>query len=274
MLRGGDVRVKGRHPTGRPWRVTITEPPSLSALRKITKAVVTSPGGGLPHSDSLRRRPDSGNAQQDKDKEAFVMRRYESMRGRGESTGLGPSPRGAHMVSVGEGEAGASEAMASMDVSAAEEGHVLAHVPLRDGAAMTTSGDYMQVYVSSDHMYCHVFNPRAKRLLEVSPTALAQTSVVTDGSCMYTDALATTALVLGAVPRDARTFLDGLSSFAVPVEDYLLYAREGPKVIRRRLRGSEAEVAREIRLAQSEPARVVVIGGGLAGFAAAIQAAK
>ena len=50
--------------------------------------------------------------------------------------------------------------------------------------------------------------------------------------------------------------------------------QQGPKVIRRRLRGSETEVAREIRLAQHEPATVLVVGGGLAGFSAAIEAAK
>lgn len=204
------------------------------------------------------------------------MRRFDSMRRRGESTGLGPSPRSHRGGSVEEGEAGVREAMASINLNAPDEGAhaILAHVPLRDGTAITTSGDYMQAYIFGDKLYFHIFNPKTRRLLEVTAAALAQVSVVTAHSCMHADALATTALAMGGSPKDARRFLDGLASFAAPVEDYLLYAREGPKVIRRRLRGSEAEVAREVRMAQHDQARVVVIGGGLAGFAAAIEAAR
>jgi hypothetical protein len=280
---GGDVRVKGHHPTGRRWFVTITEPPSLSALRKAIPAVVASPG--LTRSESLRRRADSGNANahnqqhqqhqhQDHPQEPCPLRRLESsLRRRGESSGLGTSPR-ERGASLEEGEAGVLEAMASVNINAADEGThaILAQVSLRDGVAITTSGDYMQAYWFGDRLFFHIFNPKTKRLLEVEAAALAQATVVTDSSCMYADALATTALAMGAVPKDARKFLDGLSTLGV--EDYLLYAREGPKVIRLRLRGSEAEIAREIRWAQHEPARVVVIGGGLAGFAAAIEAAK
>lgn len=273
------MRVKGNHPTGRQWFVTITEPPSLSALRKAIPTVIASPGA-VSRADSLRRRTDSGGVQQQdgqQQSEAYVMRRYESMRRRGESTGLGPSPRSNRAGSVEEGEDGVLEAMAAVNFNAPDEGQhaILAQVPLRDGAAITTSGDYMQAYWFGDRLFCHVFQPKSRRLLEVTAAALAQTTVVTGGSCMYADALATTALAMGAVPKDARGFLDSLSAFAgVAVEDYLLYAREGPKVIRRRLRGSESEVAREIRMAQHEPAKVVVIGGGLAGFAATIEAAK
>lgn len=45
-------------------------------------------------------------------------------------------------------------------------------------------------------------------------------------------------------------------------------------MVRRRIRGAESESARETRMAQHvKGARVVVVGGGLAGYSAAIEAA-
>eukprot|EP00624_Nannochloropsis_granulata_P002102 evm.model.NODE_20417_length_10763_cov_21.298616.2 len=111
---------------------------------------------------------------------------------------------------------------------------------------------------------------------DVRVSGLAQTSVVTDGPCMYADALATTALAMGVAPKEARKFLDIVSPLlgGAPVTDYLLYVRDGPKVLRRRVRGSEDETAKEIRLSEHKPAQVIVVGGGLAGFSALIEAAK
>ena len=166
---GGDVRVKGHHPTGRRWFVTITEPPSLSALRKAIPAVVGSPS--LTRQESLRRRTDSGKGEQDgQSSEAHFMRRFESMRRRGESTGLGPSPRSQRGASVEEGEAGMLEAMASINLNAPDEGAhaILAQVALRDGTAITTSGDYMQAYIFGDKLFFHVFDPKSRRLMEVT----------------------------------------------------------------------------------------------------------
>ena len=109
--------------------------------------------------------------------------------------------------------------------------------------------------------------------MEVTSTGMAQVSVMVAGPCMVADALTTAAMAMGDV-LEARRFLEGLSSYSAPVDDFLLYCREGPRVVRRRVRGQESEVARETRMAQHEPAKVVVVGGGLAGFAAAIEAAR
>lgn len=250
---GGDVRVSGKHPTGRPWTVSVTEPPSMQTLHRT-----------IPTPSSLQRQ--------------------ESLRRMSVSSGMGPSPRGGpglalpgrRSMEMQETEAALSEQMASLNCSDDEFRKVLANIPLRDGASITTSGDYMQVFWVGDRLFHHVFQSKTKRLMEVSTTGLAQTSVVTDGPCMYADALATTALAMGAVPKNARKFLDTVSplSGGAPVTDYLLYVRDGPKVLRRRVRGSEDETAQEIRLSQHKPARVIVVGGGLAGFSAAIEAAK
>ena len=36
---GGDIKVKGKHPSGRPWVVAVPEPPSLGELKmKVAKA--------------------------------------------------------------------------------------------------------------------------------------------------------------------------------------------------------------------------------------------
>lgn len=253
---------------GRRWSVTIAEPPSLSSLREaVPAAAAAGASGGLDREDPLRRRTVSHEPD-----DSHVMRRSGSLRHREGSSGLGPSPGSNLTNPVGEAE------LASIHINVADDGHaILAKVSLRDGAAICTSGDYMQAVWFGDRLFCHVFHPIERRLLEVTASALAQTTVVTNGSdssCMYADALATAALAMGSAPKEARIFLDDLFSVAVLVEDYLLYARDGPKVIQRRLRGSESEVAREIRMSQHDTARVVVIGGGLAGFAAAIEAAR
>jgi len=249
---GGDVRVSGAHPTGRPWTVSVTEPPSVHTLHRT-----------IPTPSPLRRQ--------------------ESLRRLSDSSEMGPSPRGPGLdlpgggsMEMQEAKAALLEHMASLSCSNDDIQKVLANIPLRDGASICTSGDYMQVFWVGDRLFHHVFQSQTKRLMEVSTTGLAQTSVVTEGSCMYADALATTALAMGTVPKEARKCLDTISASlgGAPVTDYLLYVRDGPKVLRRRVRGTEDETAREIRFSQHEPARVIVVGGGLAGFSAAIEAAK
>lgn len=175
-----------------------------------------------------------------------------------------------------EADAELLENVASLSCSNDDIQKVLANIPLRDGASMCTSGDYLQVFWVGDRLFHHVYQSQTKRMMEVSTMGLAQTSVVTEGSCMYADALATTALAMGLVPKEGRKFLDTISASLgrAPVTDYLLYVRDGPKVLRKRVRGSEDEMAREIRFAHHEMARVIVVGGGLAGFSAAIEAAK
>lgn len=249
---GGDVHVAGMHPTGRPWSVRVMEPPSVHTLQN----TVPTPAA-LGRQESLRRMTDS--------------------------SGMGPVPRSPllsghakDVLELQEAEAVLADRTASLGLGEEEARPELANIPLRDGASVTTSGDYMQVFWVGDKLIHHVFQSKTKRLMEVSTSGLAQASIVTEGSCMLADALATAALAMGVVPKEARAFLDAVSPRlgGTTVTDYLLYSREGPKVLRHRVRGSEGDVARDVRLSQHEPARVVVVGGGLAGFSAAIEAVK
>jgi len=61
--------------------------------------------------------------------------------------------------------------------------------------------------------------------------------------------------------------------FRYPLQDFLLYSRSGPRIIRLSVPGIEPKEIREKRLAKHEPAKVIVVGSGLAGMSAAIEAA-
>merc|ERR1719335_551890 len=100
--------------------------------------------------------------------------------------------------------------------------------------SIATSGDYMQGLAEG---LSHIIDPRAGEACEISEEKLAQACVVTT-SCMLADALATAAMVNGKV-KDARILLD-------------------------MLRGSQLK----------DPALVVIVGGGLAGVCAALEAYK
>ena len=91
---------------------------------------------------------------------------------------------------------------------------------------------------------------------------------------MAADALATAAISKGD-PSGARSMLDQFRtgySFS-PVRDYLLYARKGPRIIRLTVPGIENKSDRERRLQRHQEATVIVVGSGLAGMSAAIEAA-
>lgn len=121
-------------------------------------------------------------------------------------------------------------------------------------------------------LYSHVVNPQLGRLLELNQTSLAQAVVVTK-SCMVSDALATAVISKGD-PSQARAMLDQFrTGYKTPVRDYLLYARQGPRIIRLSIPGIESKSDRERRLQRHQPATVIVVGGGLAGMSAAIEAA-
>lgn len=147
----------------------------------------------------------------------------------------------------------------------------LAHVDLRDGQAIATSGDYQQVLAPG---MSHVLDPRAGAPVKITGDTCASASVVC-GSCMLADALATASLAVGSVAA-GRQLLDGFRGGALkdPVLDYLLYSRAGPRVVRLKEPSAEVPQHREDRLGRHEPADVVVIGGGLAGISAAIEASK
>ena len=63
------------------------------------------------------------------------------------------------------------------------------------------------------------------------------------------------------------------TGYNVPLSDYLLYARDGPRIIRLSIPGVENKADRERRLQRHECATVIVVGSGLAGMSAAIEAA-
>lgn len=147
----------------------------------------------------------------------------------------------------------------------------LAHIELRDGQAIATSGDYQQELAPG---LSHILDPKKGGPVEITSDSVASSSVVTD-SCMLADALATAAMASGNV-RAARLLLDNFrnASLKDPVSDYLLYSRWGPRVVRMFDPAAERPEHREDRLARHEPVHVIVVGGGLAGVSAAIEACK
>lgn len=154
--------------------------------------------------------------------------------------------------------------------STADHQH-LAHLELRNGQSVATSGDYSQVLAPG---LSHVLDPRAGRAISITPDTCASVSVVM-ASCMIADALATAALAAGPV-KEGRRLLDNFlgASFSDPVSDYLLYSRGGPRVVRLKLGGTEDPAHREDRMQRHDPAHIIIVGGGLAGVSAAIEAAK
>lgn len=149
----------------------------------------------------------------------------------------------------------------------------LAHVELKDGQSIATSGDYRQTLAKG---LSHILDSRNGRVIKMDGNSCASVSVVSS-SCMLADALATAAMsVSGAGVREGRKLLDGFrgSGLKDPVLDYLLYSRAGPRVVRLREPGTESKEHRDQRYEGHDSAHVVVVGGGLAGVSAAIEASK
>ncbi|CAE8609146.1 unnamed protein product [Polarella glacialis] len=152
-----------------------------------------------------------------------------------------------------------------------EDRRYLIHAELRDGQSIATSGDYLQVLGPN---LSHILDPRTGAPVKITGDTCASVSVVTN-SCMIADALATAAMVAGTV-KAGRQLLDMFqgSGLKDPVMDYLLYSRAGPRVCRFVAPGLEKPEHREDRLARHEEAHVIIVGGGLAGISAAIEAVK
>mmetsp|Transcript_128647 Transcript_128647/g.223001 ORF Transcript_128647/g.223001 Transcript_128647/m.223001 type:complete len:1253 (+) Transcript_128647:104-3862(+) len=153
----------------------------------------------------------------------------------------------------------------------AGEKHYLAYIDLRDGQSIATSGDYLQSLAEG---MSHIIDPKAGEPCEIVDSKCASISVVAN-SCMLADALATAAMAKGSI-KDARMTLDMFRGHQMkdPVDDYLLFTREGPRVVRMQVRAQEDRKYEEDRLKQHDPAHVVIVGGGLAGVSAAIEAFK
>jgi thiamine biosynthesis lipoprotein ApbE len=225
---GGDVKVLGCHPSGRPWIVAVPEPPSLKQLRHrvalAKQAGQTGPVYKVSDYSSRTHGGAAGNGEEEEKKE--------------------------------------QEPIA-----------YLAILELRHGDAVATSGDYENVLERDGKFYSHVLHPQLGRLLEVNETTLA-TAVVVAKSCMVADALATAAIAMED-PTLARAMLDPFrTGYHSPLSDYLLYARRGPRIIRLTVPGVEPKELKHRRLQRHEPAMVIVVGSGLAGMAAAIEAAE
>lgn len=117
--------------------------------------------------------------------------------------------------------------------------------------------EYKEVIERNGKLYSHVINPQLGRLLELNQTTLAQAVVVTK-SCMVSDALATAVISKGD-PAQARSMLDQFrTGYKVPVRDWILYARQGPRIIRLSIPGIESKSDRERRLQRHESATVIV----------------
>lgn len=145
----------------------------------------------------------------------------------------------------------------------------IAHIELRDGQAIATSGDYLQTLQAG---MSHILDPKKGSPMMISQESVASASVVTD-SCMLADALATASMAVPSV-KDARLLLDNFRTGDLkdPVMDYLLYSRLGPRVVRMKPLGAEDPSHREVRHENHHTAHVVIVGGGLAGISAAIEA--
>ena len=83
---------------------------------------------------------------------------------------------------------------------------------------------------------------------------------------MFADALSTAAISLED-PAKARELLEPFrTNFKYPANDFLLFSRDGPRIIRLQVPGLEPKEIREKRLQSHEPAKVIVLGSGLAGM--------
>lgn len=151
-------------------------------------------------------------------------------------------------------------------------------VPL-DNCALATSGDYENLVRVTDitdgdchncRFFSTIYDWQSKRLIEPSLDDVCQTTVVCH-SAMFADALATACLAKREFSR-IRTTLDELRNVKYSVLDYIAYARNGERVAHMHEIACESVEMKEQRIAGSLPARVVVVGGGLAGLSAAIEA--
>ena len=101
---------------------------------------------------------------------------------------------------------------------AGKEAEHIAHIELRDGQAIATSGDYLQQLSDEKNQKnrCHVLDGRSdKKLVQISHHSVASASVVCS-SCMLADALATSALAVGGTSvRESRKLLEIFTGHAL-----------------------------------------------------------
>ncbi|KAH8614254.1 ApbE family Alanine dehydrogenase PNT C terminal domain [Trypanosoma vivax] len=141
-----------------------------------------------------------------------------------------------------------------------------------ENEALATSGDYENLLVTPNkEFFTTIYDWKTKSLLAPSHTNISQVTVKCY-SAMYADALATACLVKRD-PVKVRYMLDGWRHVRDAVKDYILYIRENERVAKMFEIATENPEMRKKRILNSLPARVIVVGGGLAGLSAAIEAA-
>jgi flavocytochrome c len=139
--------------------------------------------------------------------------------------------------------------------------------------ALATSGDYENLVEGpGSRLYASTFDWDARNLLEPSEDHMAQVSIKCY-SCMYADALATAALLKND-PAMVRRMLDSWRYVRDTVTDFTTYTRADERVAKMFEIATESPEMRAKRISGSLPARVIIIGGGLAGCSAAIEAAN
>ena len=144
-----------------------------------------------------------------------------------------------------------------------------------DNEALCTSGDYENLAPTlkeKGKLCIPTYDVKNKRLIEASETKLSQVTVK-GTSAMYTDAMATAALAKRDVVK-GRLMLEAWRFHRFAVTDYIMYLRESERVARMHDIAKESQEMRAHRIAGSLPCRVIVVGGGLAGLSAAIEAAS
>ncbi|CUF04055.1 NADH-dependent fumarate reductase, putative [Bodo saltans] len=165
------------------------------------------------------------------------------------------------------------------DDSWKSENQSLLRVLLLENESLATSGDYeniLRVEETNDgetltKYFCSTFDRKTMKLIEVVQRDVAQVSVKSD-SAMYADALATAAFAKRQFQR-IRMSLDEWRDSPISVKDYLAYSRNGERLAHMHEVSKESPEMKANRIRGSFPSRVVVVGGGLAGLSAAIEAA-
>ncbi|EAN81600.1 putative NADH-dependent fumarate reductase [Trypanosoma cruzi] len=143
-------------------------------------------------------------------------------------------------------------------------------LPLND-EALCTSGDYENLTEGSNKkLYTSIFDWKKRSLLEPVESELAQVSIRCY-SAMYADALATASLIKRDIKK-VRQMLEDWRHVRNRVTNYVTYTRQGERVARMFEIATDNAEIRKKRIAGSLPARVIVVGGGLAGLSAAIEA--
>lgn len=142
-----------------------------------------------------------------------------------------------------------------------------------DDEALATSGDYENLFFGfDDKLYTTHWSLRNKELLQPSKHDIAQSSVKCY-TCLYADALASAALHERFF-HNVRNMLENWRFRKHHVSDFVMYSRHNERVSKMFEISSESPEMHAKRVRDALPARVVVVGGGLAGLSAAIEAAN